>query len=101
MYSIKGLKTVSITTIKRHIKNEFLLVGNYLGGYIAIEIVQHFSNCIGLVLFGQGAANYFWSYSLPNYYRLLYAVSGLMPIGIFIMLISQFYNTKEPYLAIR
>ncbi len=51
-----------------------------------------------LVLFGQGALNYFLNYSLPNYYVLLYASSALMPIGILGVLISQFYKTKEPYL---
>jgi len=48
-----------------------------------------------LILFAQGTANYFWNYSLPNYYILLYAVSGLMPLGILGMVIGQFSTTKE------
>ena len=50
-----------------------------------------------LVLFAQGTANYFWNYSLPNYYLLLYSVSGLMPFGILLMLIAQFSKVKEPH----
>lgn len=52
-----------------------------------------------LMLFGQGAANYFWQYSLPYYYMILYSVSGLMPVGILIMLVSQLYKTKAPHLT--
>lgn len=49
-----------------------------------------------LLLFGQGASNYFWNFSLPHYYKLLYSVSGLMPLGVLMMLISQFYKKTEP-----
>lgn len=49
------------------------------------------------LLFGQGAANHFWNYSLPNYYTMLYSASGLMPIGILVMTVSQFYKKKGPY----
>ena len=35
-----------------------------------------------LLLFGQGAVNYFWNYSLPSYYAMLYAASALMPLGV-------------------
>ena len=41
-----------------------------------------------LLLFSQGTANYFWNYSFPNYYTMLYSASGLMPVGILIMLSS-------------
>lgn len=48
-----------------------------------------------LVLFTQGAANYFWQYSLSNYYVLLYSVSALMPVGIFVMLLSLFQRSTQ------
>ena len=57
----------------------------FVGGALLSEVL----------LFSQGASNYFWNYSLPNYYSLLYLVSGLMPLGILIMLIGQFYTKKE------
>lgn len=50
-----------------------------------------------LLLFGQGTVNYFWNYSLPSYYAMLYSASGLMPVGILVMTVSQFYKKKEPY----
>jgi hypothetical protein len=41
------------------------------------------------LLFAQGLVNYFWQTSLPNYYLLLYTISGLMPVGILGMLVAQ------------
>lgn len=46
------------------------------------------------LLFGQGLANYFWSYSLPTYYTSLYAVSSIMPTGILIMFVALFRSSK-------
>ncbi len=48
-----------------------------------------------LVLFTQGVANYYWQYSLPNYYAILFSVSALMPLGITGMLASMVVNKQR------
>ncbi len=47
-----------------------------------------------LMLFGQGVANYAWHYSLPNYYVILFLVSGLMPLGVLGMLGSFGFSRR-------
>ena len=76
------------------IENKVVYLNNYFKVGVWLFIVGILLS--ELILFTQGVANYFFKDSIPNYYTLLYAVSGLMPVGILGMLIGQFSKAKAP-----
>ena len=51
-YDIHSLRSIVIDFIKEKAHEPFLLIGNSLGGHLAIEILPELPDCKGLVIFG-------------------------------------------------
>ena len=51
-YAIDTLRTMVIDFIIEKVTEPFLLIGNSLGGHLAIEILPELPQCKGLVIFG-------------------------------------------------